>query len=333
MKRIEIHGPDDARLVDVPEPEAGPDDIVVAVKACGICGSDMHFLSIGALVPEMAGTPLPIGHEFSGIVETVGDNVKAIAAGDRVVVNPGAAGSIGFGGTEGAFGEKVLVPGATLNGNVFHLPDSLGFELGALVEPLNVGLHAVNRSEVKAGDKVVVFGAGPIGLSALATLVRRGFEDLVAIDLSENRLAIARKLGVPHTLNGGAEDIWARLRELHNTSEHHGQPFCASDAYIEASGAGFLIPDIIANARFGATLTLVAGYKDEVSVPFNTVMDKQLSIRGSAMYSDDFSEPIDLLQELDASAMISHRFPLDRFDDAMSAMKDAARSAKVIVEI
>ncbi len=230
MKRIEIQGKENAQLVEVDKPQAGPKDIVVRVKACGICGSDLKFFKIGGLIESMVGTPLPIGHEFSGVVESIGKDVETVAVGDRIVVNPARGGNIGFGGSEGAFAAHVLVRDAVMNGNVFKIPTSMPFEVAALVEPFNVGMHAVDRSDLQVEDKVVVFGAGPIGLSIISTLHFGGFENVVAIDLSEHRLNLASQLGATTILNAGQVDVWKELRQLHGESSYFGASMAGKEA-------------------------------------------------------------------------------------------------------
>ena len=201
MKLARIHGPGDVRLDEVPEPIAGPDDVILEVGACGICGSDLGYARLGG-VQGPSPEPMAIGHELAGAVSFVGANCGDIAKiGDRVALHPGAAGfGLGNGGPEGGFTRQLLVRGAVLGKSLFPIPDDMSFELAALAEPLGVGMHAVDQAEVKSGDKVAVLGAGPIGLSAIATLVDRGIEDIVSIDLSETRLEVARRLGASHTI-------------------------------------------------------------------------------------------------------------------------------------
>ena len=195
MKLARIHGPGDVRLDEVPEPIAGPDDVILEVGACGICGSDVGYAKIGGAQgpsPE----PMAIGHELAGRVCFVGANCDDVAKiGDRVALHPGAAGfGLGNGGPEGGFTPRLLVRGAAQDKSLFAIPDDMSFEFAALAEPLGVGMHAVDQAEVRAGDKVAVLGAGPIGLSAIATLADRGIEDIVSIDLSQTRLEVARKM-------------------------------------------------------------------------------------------------------------------------------------------
>src|SRR3972149_1466547 len=160
MQQVTIHGPNDVRLIDIPKPEPGPRDVVVKVAACGICGSDLSYVAMGGL-PVGSGEPMPIGHELSGVVDAVGEAVTSVRVGQRVAVNPEAAGNrIGNGGGEGGFTPYLLVRNVTDDACVYPLPDSLTFHQGALVEPLAVGMHAVNKAEARANDKVVVFGAG-----------------------------------------------------------------------------------------------------------------------------------------------------------------------------
>ena len=166
MPLARIHAPNDIRIDEMPRPVPGPDDVVVQVERCGICGSDLGYASIGGL--PGAASPFAIGHEFAGVVAEAGANVNHVRAGDRVVINPEAGGNgIGSAGLKGAFAPYILYSNAAAHPEgVLKLPPELDFDLGALVEPLAVGMHGVNQGRVVAGDKVVVFGAGPVGLAA-----------------------------------------------------------------------------------------------------------------------------------------------------------------------
>ena len=139
--------------------------------------------------------------------------------------------------------------------SLFPIPAELPSDVAALAEPLGVGMNAVNRVEARPGDKVAVFGAGPIGLAAIATLRDRGVEDVVAVDLSPRRLEIASALGARATVDASRDDPWQRLRALHGEEPVLGAPMAATDAYVEASGAAPLIPDILQHAKGEARLS------------------------------------------------------------------------------
>jgi threonine dehydrogenase-like Zn-dependent dehydrogenase len=332
MLQLRIHAPGKVSLDEVSQPEPGPHDAVVRVQACGICGSDLGYISIGGVAgprPE----PTPLGHEFSAVVERVGAEVRSVELGARVVVNPIAAGnSIGNGGSSGAFSPEVLVCNVDGGDVLFPIPDALSADHAALAEPLGVGMQAVNKAEVSPGDKVTIFGAGPIGLMALATLRHRGFDDVAIIDLSEKRLGIAKELGATLTLNPAEGDVWAALRELHGTALFLDiVPCTGTDAYIEASGAGSVIGEIIGEARPGARLSVVALHREPEPVNFISVMAKQLTIRGSMAYPEDFGEMVRMLGEVDLSPVITHRFSLAEVEQAFAVAHDASVAGKVIV--
>ncbi len=329
MKQVNIHSPGDVRVDEAPEPVAGPRDAVVEVAACGICGSDLRYVRLGGLAGPMP-APMPLGHELSGVVESVGSEVVDWKPGDRVVLNPTAGRKmIGNGGPEGGFTPRLLVRDVA-DGNLFHIPDGLPLEHAALAEPLGVGMNAVDQAEVQVGEKVVIFGAGPIGLAAVATLHDRGIEDVIAVDLSPRRLEIAKQLGARETLDASQQDPWPRIRQLHGESPVLGAPMAGSDAYIEASGAASVIPQVIQQAKGGARLAVVALH-GERPVNFLLVMMKQLTIRGAMEYPDDYNDSIELLARRDLSPMISHRFPLDRFHEAFDTAKDPQAGAKILV--
>jgi len=333
VKQVQVHGPGDVRLDDVAEPAPGPDDAVVRVSACGICGTDLRYVRLGGLAGPTR-DPMPLGHELAGVVESVGDAVTGLAPGTRVVLNPTAGGNmIGNGGREGGFAPRLLVRGAAAGTNLFPIPAGLSLGVAALAEPLGVGMNAVDRLEARPGEKVAVFGAGPIGLAAVAVLHDRGLEDVVAVDLSARRLEIARELGARATIDASRRDPWKELRALHGESPILGAPMCATDAYIEASGAAPVIPQILQQARGGARLSVVALHDGEIPVSFLLVMMKQLTIRGAMEYPEDYGAALALLSRRDLSPMISHRFPLKRFHDALAVARDPQAGGKVMIEM
>ncbi len=332
MQLLQIHGPGKISLDEVSTPEPGPRDAIVRVQACGICGSDLGYIALGGVAgprPE----PTPIGHEFSAVVDRVGAEVTRFVPGQRVVVNPLAGGNIGNGGEGGAFAREVRVSDVDTGRALFPIPDDLPFDRAALAEPLGVGMQAVNRAELDAGDRVAIFGAGPIGLMALATLRYRGFGDVAIVDLSDYRLGLARELGATRTLHAERDDVWAALRELHGHELFMDLvPNVGTDAFIEASGAPGVIPAMLVQAKTGARISVVALHRTPQQVDFMWVMAKQLSIRGSMAYPDDYSEMVRMLAEVDLSAVISHRFPLSQAEEAIAVARDAAVSGKVIIE-
>ena len=332
VKQVRLHGPDDVRIDEVPEPEAGAHDAVVRVSCCGICGSDLGYIRLGGVAGPTR-RPLPLGHELAGVIEQVGSEVTGLAVGARVVVHPGGAGNrIGNGGREGGFAARLLVRNAAAGRNLFAIPDAMPFELAALAEPLGVGMNAVDRTGAQLGEQAVVFGAGPIGLAAVAALLDRGVDDVIAVDLSERRLELARALGARAALRAGHDDVWQRIRSLHGEAPLMGSPMAGSDAYVEASGAASVIGEILAHAKAEARLAVVALHRAPIPVSFLLVMMKQLTLRGAMEYPADFSQTLALLGRRDLSPLITHRFPLERFAEALATAQDAERAGKVMIQ-
>ncbi len=322
MRQVRIHGPEDVRIDEVAPPEPGPRDVVVKVAACGICGTDVTYAKHGGMMGPTK-DPMPIGHEISGIVLFVGAEVRGIDVGMRVVVHPGGGSfGIGNGAPEGGLADELLVRNAADGGRIFPIPDSLALDIAALAEPLGVGMHGVEQANVAATDKLAIFGAGPIGLSALAAALDRGLTDIAVIDLSPARLAIAAELGAALTINASETNVWKALSEAHGTAPALGMPMAATDAFIEASGAPTVIPDIINRAKAHARLSVVALHHESTPVSFLVVLFKELTIRGSMEYPADFASTVELLQRRDLSPMVTHRYDLSEFSSAMTAMTD-----------
>lgn len=329
MKQVRIHAVADVRVDDVEAPVLGPRDAVLDVAACGICGSDLTFVKMGPFTPD--GSPMPIGHELSGTVAQVGAEVTRYAVGDRVVVLPGndELGRIGCGTAEGGLAPQLLVKEADIR--LYAVPDGLDLVTAALAEPLAVGMNAADQAEVGEGQAVAVFGCGPVGLAAIATLADRGTTRLVAIDPSAKRRELALTLGAAEAIDPVTEKVWKRLAELHGSVATMMGPAPGTDAFIEATGAGPVVQDIVGNAKSGSRISVVAVHNEDVPVSLLMVMTKQLTIRGAMEYPARFESALELLARKDLSAMVTHQFAIDDFGDALELLQGSKECGKVLI--
>jgi threonine dehydrogenase-like Zn-dependent dehydrogenase len=330
IDQVRIHGPGQATLDRVDLPECGPRDAIVEVHACGICGSDLSYIKLGGLAGP-GGEPMPLGHELAGIVKTVGAEVTDVVPGQRVVVHP--AEEIGCGAGEGGLADAVFVRDAARGGRLFPIPDDMPLTIAALAEPVAVGMHAAEQLHVGVDDKVAVFGCGPIGLAAIASLADRGLTDIVAIDLSETRRRLAETLGASVTIDPATQKVWRELERAHGTAPLMFGRSAATSGFIEASGSQKVLTDIIDRAGTGAHISVVALHYTPVPVNFLSVLMKELVIRGSINYPERFSDAIELLQRRDLSALITDRFPLTEIDAALEKLSGSKECGKVMIEM
>jgi threonine dehydrogenase-like Zn-dependent dehydrogenase len=333
MLQVRVHGPADVRVDDVPEPVGGPRDAIVRVAACGICGSDLSYIRMGGIAgPGIE--PMCLGHEIAGTVDWVGGDVTRVRVGDRVVVRPGddELGRIGNGAPQGGLTPQLLVTDADRD-RLYAVPDEVPLDVAAFAEPLAVGMHAVEQADIEPDDGVCVFGCGPIGLAAIATLIDRGHDNVVAVDLSPTRLDLARGLGVQAAINPDQTAVWEALAEVHGTKPFMFGPTPATAAFIEASGSSKVIGDIVAHAAVGARLSVVALHYEPVATSFLNVLMKELTIRGSFEYPARFADAINLLARRDLSGVLTHRFPLERFDDALDVLQGSKDCGKVLITV
>lgn len=315
-------------------PPCGPRDAIVKVAACGICGSDLSFIRLGGLAGP-TGEPMALGHELAGTVTTVGAEVTDIVVGQRVVVHPGAddIGRIGNGTPEGGLSTAVLVREAARGGRLFAIPDDMGLDVAALAEPVAVGMHAAEQAGVDLDDKVAVFGCGPIGLAAIASLADRGLTDIVAVDLSATRRRLAETLGAASSIDPAEANVWAELGRLHGTAQVQFGATPATSAYIEATGSSKMLTKIIDRAGRGSTICVVAVHYEPVPVNFLSVLMKELTIRGSIEYPVNFGDAIELLSRRDLSPLITHRYPLSEIASALEVLDGSRECGKVMIEM
>jgi L-iditol 2-dehydrogenase len=288
--------------VDFPDPEIGSHDLLVRVRVCGICGSDIHGYdgSTGRRVP-----PLIMGHEASGEVAAVGSAVKDMHVGDRVTfdsmiscgychfcsrgqinlcdnrmvmgVSPGEY------RRHGAFAEYVAVPRRI----AFKMPEGLKFEHAAMIEPVSVVVHATGLAKVKLGDTAVVIGTGMIGLLAVQALRAAGYGRIIAVDLEDNKLAIAKQLGADDVLNPKNCDVPKEIFAM-----THG---IGADLAMECVGATSPIKTAIASVRKGGTVTLVGNLSPTIDFPLQPVVTREISVLGSCASSGEYPACLDLL--------------------------------------
>lgn len=334
MKQVQLHGINDVRLMDVPEPRCGPADVVVDVAACGICGSDLGFIRTGGIMGP-GGPAMALGHEFAGTISAVGEKVTRWQVGQQVTVSPmSLANLIGSGGPEGGFSPKVCVRDAEAPGTVMALPPGLAPELAALAEPLSVAFHAVGRVTLGKDARVVIIGAGPIGLGCVLALKRQGVKDVVVVDPSEYRRNTALRMGADAAFAGTDGAFWNALAQRHGEdTSFFGMSLAATDAYFECSGVDEVLMGLLICARPNAQIMLVAAYKHEILLDVRLVMAKELRIAGAMGSGSSFPAVLDYLRDHGETVrpMISHQFSLAEFDQALATAQDPSTSAKVLV--
>lgn len=334
MRSAKVTGPGEVQVVEIPIPEVGPRDVLLRVRACGICGSDTFYISIGGIPPRQGDTHL--GHEPAGEVIAVGAEVEGIPLGAHVVVNPMAApsGIIGNGGATGALADYLLIEDAVLGTSIAVVPDHIPFEVAALNEPMAVARHAVNRVDPRPGDKVVVFGAGPIGLGAAIGFRSLGVESVVVVDIIPSRLEKALQIGANAVINSAEEDVVARLIELHGAaSERRGAAKPATDIYLDAAGAPSVITTALTSAKHGATVGIVAVHKKPVEVDFGAILGAELTIVTAMGYpSEIFEVTSDIVANWEKyQLIISDRFDFADVEAALTTAGTPGAADKVMV--
>lgn len=333
-RQVRVHSPGTVSLDRVDLAPCGPRDALVEVHACGICGSDLTYIRLGGLAGP-GGGPMPLGHEFAGVVRQIGAEVAGVETGQRVVVHPGndVSGRIGGGSAAGGLADVVLVREAAAGGRLIGVPDGMPMDVAALTEPVAVGMHAADQADISPGDTAAVFGCGPIGLAAIATLADRGLNGIVGVDPSAERRRLAELLGASAAIDPHQTKVWRELGRLHGTRSLPYGRAPATDAFIEASGSDAVLTDIIDRAGPGARISVVALHYQAVPVNFLSVLMKELTIRGSMEYPARFEDAVDLLARRDLSALITHRFPLDRAEAAFELLTGSRECGKVMVTV
>ena len=325
-------------VVHIERPVPGPKDALVRIRACGICGTDTHFLHLGGIPfgPGGSMVPVALGHEPAGEIVDIGAEVTGLRVGDRVVVNPQDApsGIIGCGGKLGGMSEYLLIENAVVGKSVAVFPDTVPFDVAALNEPMAVARHCVNRSGATATDKVVIFGAGPIGLGAAIWLKLRGVEHVVVADVIPERLDTALAVGADAVIDSSTEDVTARLTELHGPAANAlGQPRPGTDIYIDAAGAAAVFNTVLASAKWHAKLVMVAVQKKSDDIDLGSMLRSELTLIASQGYPTEiFEVTAEIAEHQERFAkLISHRVPFSEADKAFRLAMTPGAAEKVVV--
>ena len=334
MLRARLVAPEKILLEKVDIPQAGEKEVLIKVKVCGICGSDIH--SYKGKHPFVH-PPIVLGHEFSGTVHRVGDGVKNFSPGDKVTVEPNIVCGkcynclhgrynicanlkvIGCVGYDGAFSEYIAVP----EEKVIKLPHEVSFEEAALAEPTAVALHAVRKAGQKIGDRVVILGAGTIGLLTLQVAKLAGAKEAIVTDLIDFRLDKAKDLGASEIINPASQNVVSFIQEKYGKD--------GIDLIYDCVGIEETIFQAVEVARKGTKIMVVGVPEGKLKVDLSLVQDRELEIIGSLMYTrDDFTEALDLIQKrkIEVSSLVTHYFKLEDIQKAFSLITE--RKEKVL---
>ena len=340
MKAVVVHGADDLRVEEIPDPVCGPGQVLVEMEYGGVCGSDVAYWRHGTSGTAILREPLVLGHEVAGQVSEVGSEVTGVQVGTKVTIHPATPvgefevadeiahrtnlwpqvryfGSAAFQPHEpGGFSRYRAVRPDQLR----VLPDGVSTKEGAIGEPFGVALHALNRAGDVTGRTVLVNGCGPIGVLAVAAAKARGAARVYAADLSEAALEIARAMGADAVVRVAAGEALPMDVEV----------------AIEASGVAKVLGGVIAALRRGGTLVQVGNLPaGEVTATLGNIVTREIDYRGSYRFIDEIREAVELMAgAVDVSPLMTHEFAID---DAVRAFHTAADrstgSSKVMLRL
>ena len=339
MRAIVIHTPKDLRIDSFPDPAPGAGEVRVKIAAGGICGSDLHYYHHGGFGTIRIQQPMALGHEIAGVIAAVGSDVSHLKPGMGVAVNPSEPCGVclhcregmrnqcldmRFMGSamrmphvQGGFRENVTIDAS----QALPIADSLSLGEAAMAEPLAVCLHAGKQAGLLLGKRVLVTGCGPIG--ALMVVVARyaGAAEVVVTDIADPPLAVARELGASRTVNSATE---ASALDPYRAGKG------VFDVLFEASGNQAALRSALDLLRPSGIIVQL-GLSGEMTLPMNTVVTKELQLRGTFRFDPEFELALHLMGEglIDVKPLITSSLPFDSAVDAFELASDRSKSMKV----
>ena len=325
-------------MEEAPVPEFGPNDIRIKIMKTAICGTDVHIFNWDAWSQKTISVPMIIGHEFVGIVEAMGSEVKDFKEGDRVSgeghITCGycrncragkrhlCRNTIGVGvNRPGCFAEYLTIPA----GNVFKVPDTINDDIAAILDPLGNATHTTLSFDL-VGEDVLITGAGPIGIMAVAIAKNVGARFVVITDINDYRLNLADKMGATRILNVTRDSIATTMKELDMKE--------GFDVGLEMSGSPEAFGDMVDYMNYGGKIALLGIPPQAITVDMTQIVIKGLwlkGIYGREMFETWYKMATMLQGDLDVSAVITHRFPIDQYQEAFNVMRKG-QSGKVLLE-
>jgi threonine 3-dehydrogenase len=330
-----------ATLTDRPIPKIGNDDLLVRVHAAAICGTDIHIYQWNEYAASRIKLPLLFGHEFSAEVVEVGKNATNFRIGDRVAAETHVPCGHCYQCTtglqhickdmkivgvhiDGAFAEYAVLPAVC----AWKLDPAISYEIGATMEPFGIGVHAMSKTK-PAGKKVIVFGCGPIGIYAQMVAKLSGAEYVIGVDITNERLDLAKKMGTDIVLNAKEVDV---VTEVDRITKGFG-----TDIVVELTGNKSVVNDATRTLRRGGDIVLVGLYPGVVELDLvNNVIYKEANVygvTGRIMWDTWWTAQSILLSgKMDVSPVITHYFDLSDFDKALQ-LAESAKTGKIVFRI
>ncbi len=339
MKAIVIHAAKDLRIEDRPAEQAGPGQVDIAIEAGGICGSDLHYYLHGGFGAIRLREPMILGHEIAGTVKALGEGVSSLCVGDRVAVSPSRPCNackfclkgqqnhclnMRFYGSampmphiQGGFRQQLIAE----SGQCHRIADGVSVHEAAFAEPFAVTLHAVNRAGSLLGKRVLVTGCGPIGALAIMAARAHGAREIVATDVVDNVLDLARKTGADRTINVAT----------------HGQDLVAYgtdkgyfDVMFEASGNERAVRSGL-EVLVPRGILMQLGLGGDIAIPQNMIVSREIEMRGTFRFHEEFGLAVDLINKrrVDMTPLLTGVYGIDDAVKAFEIASDRSQSMKV----
>ncbi|MHC9512026.1 L-threonine 3-dehydrogenase [Kangiella sp. M94] len=324
-------------MVDHPKPELGHNDVLIKIKKTAICGTDMHIYHWDEWAQSTIPVPMTVGHEYVGVIEEIGQEVKGLKVGDRVsgeghitcgVCRNCRAGrrhlcrnTVGVGvNRPGAFGEYLVIPAE----NAYKIPDDISDEVASILDPLGNAAHTALSFDL-VGEDVLITGAGPIGIMAAAIARHAGARHVVITDINDYRLDLAKQMGATRTVNVSQEKLEDVMKEIGMIE--------GFDVGLEMSGVPSAFKSMLQAINHGGKIAMLGIPSSDLAIDWNQVIFKGLIIKGiygREMYETWYKMIAMLQSGLDVSPIITHRFKIDEFETGFETMA-SGQSGKVVL--